>query len=59
MTATAVQPVRPAWSSQREISARLFVSFTTVRTHMRSIFRKLDVTSRTEAVRRGRGLGLI
>jgi LuxR family maltose regulon positive regulatory protein len=45
--------------SQREIAARLFVSFNTVKTHMRSIFRKLDVSTRTEAVRRARRLGVI
>jgi LuxR family maltose regulon positive regulatory protein len=55
----AVLRLLPTDLSQREIAARLFVSFNTVKTHMRSIFRKLDVSTRTEAVRRARGLGLI
>jgi LuxR family maltose regulon positive regulatory protein len=45
--------------TQREMAAQLFVSFNTVKTHVRSIFRKLDASTRTEAVRRGRALGLI
>jgi len=45
--------------TQREIAARLFVSFNTVKTHTKSIFRKLNTSTRAEAVRRGRGLGLI
>jgi LuxR family maltose regulon positive regulatory protein len=45
--------------SQREIAAQLYVSFNTIRTHTRVIFQKLGVTSRAEAVARGRELGLI
>ena len=33
--------------------------FNTVKTHMRSVFRKLDVSTRAAAVRRARSLGLI
>ncbi len=45
--------------SQREIGSELYVSFNTVKTHTRTLFRKLSVTSRAEAVTRGRELGLI
>jgi DNA-binding NarL/FixJ family response regulator len=42
----------------REIAARLFVSEATVKTHVQRIMRKLDATSRTQAVARGRVLML-
>jgi LuxR family maltose regulon positive regulatory protein len=45
--------------SQREIGSQLYVSFNTVKSHTRSIFRKLDVTTRAGAVDRGRELGLL
>jgi LuxR family maltose regulon positive regulatory protein len=45
--------------SQREIADQLYVSFNTARTHTRSIFRKLGVNSRADAVRRGRELGFL
>ena len=44
--------------TQREIGAELFVSFNTVKTHSRTVFRKLGVSSRADAVARGRELGL-
>ncbi len=41
-----------------EIAQKMFVSVNTVRTHVRSILRKLGVTRRNAAVRRARGLGI-
>lgn len=49
----------PSRLSQREIAAELYVSFNTIRTHTRVIFRKLGVASRAEAVARARELGLL
>jgi len=45
--------------SQREIGAELYVSMNTVKSHVRSIFRKLNVATRAEAVSRGRELDLL
>jgi LuxR family maltose regulon positive regulatory protein len=45
--------------SQRGIGRQLFLSVNTIKTHTRSIYRKLAVTSREHAVVRGYALGLI
>jgi LuxR family maltose regulon positive regulatory protein len=45
--------------SQREIGEALYVSLNTVKSHTRGIFRKLDASSRDEAVERAHDLGLI
>ena len=45
--------------SVREIGAELYLSPNTVRSHVRSIYRKLRVGSRGEAVARAEGIGLL
>src|SRR5882724_12088364 len=45
--------------SNKEIGADLFISETTVKTHVRSIFTKLNVMSRTEAIAAANQRGLI
>jgi LuxR family transcriptional regulator, maltose regulon positive regulatory protein len=45
--------------SRREIAATLYVSLNTVKTHIRSILRKLGASNRREAVERARALGLL
>jgi ATP/maltotriose-dependent transcriptional regulator MalT len=43
----------------QEIADAMFISVNTVRTHVRSILRKLAVSRRNEAVRRGRAMSLV
>jgi LuxR family transcriptional regulator, maltose regulon positive regulatory protein len=49
----------PTNLSAGEIARELSVSVTTIRTHMRHLFTKLDAHRRTEAVTRARALGLL
>jgi len=45
--------------SNQETADRLFISLNTVKTHLKNIFAKLEVTSRAQAVARARELGLL
>jgi LuxR family maltose regulon positive regulatory protein len=49
----------PTMMSHAEIAADLFVSVNTVKSHLKSIYRKLDVPDRRAAVRRARELELL
>ena len=49
----------PRHQSAREIAAETFISVNTVRSHVKSIYLKLGVTNRTDAIRTARLLGLL
>jgi LuxR family maltose regulon positive regulatory protein len=49
----------PSTLSNREIAEELIVSINTVKTHIKSIYAKLDAHDRRAAVRRARSLGLL
>ena len=45
--------------SNQEIAAKLFVSLSTVKTHLQNLFQKLDVKRRTQAIEKAKRLSLI
>jgi LuxR family transcriptional regulator, maltose regulon positive regulatory protein len=45
--------------SNREIAATLYISLNTMKTHVRSLYRRLGVSSRSQAVAAGRARGLL
>ncbi|MGY1699423.1 LuxR C-terminal-related transcriptional regulator [Geodermatophilus sp. SYSU D00766] len=55
----AVLTLLPTTMSQREMAGSLFVSPNTVKTHLRSVYRKLGAESRDDAVLRARSLDLL
>jgi LuxR family transcriptional regulator, maltose regulon positive regulatory protein len=55
----AVLRLLPTRLSMREIGRELYVSPNTVRSHVQAIYRKLQVSSRAEAVTNARQLGLL
>ena len=48
-----------AMESTAEIATEMYISVNTVKTHLKSIYRKLAVTHRGEAVRRAKKLGML
>ena len=49
----------PTMLSNTDIAAEMFVSVNTVKTHLKHVYRKLDVTDRRHAVQRARELRLL
>jgi LuxR family maltose regulon positive regulatory protein len=49
----------PLQLSNPEIARRLYVSVNTVKSHLKSIYRKLGVASRRDAITRARALDLL
>jgi LuxR family transcriptional regulator, maltose regulon positive regulatory protein len=49
----------PTHLANQEIAGELYVSLNTVKTHLKSVYRKLGVSSRSEAVATARTLGLL
>ena len=54
-----VLPLIAEGLTNQEIAARLYLSLHTVKAHARTIYAKLGVSSRTQAVAKGRALGIL
>lgn len=55
----AVLAELPTMRTNEEIAQDFYVSVNTVKSHLKHLYRKLDVTNRREAVRRARELGML
>lgn len=55
----AVLRMLPLRLSNREMASQMYISINTLKTHVRSIYRKLDVPHRSAAVRRAKALELV
>jgi ATP/maltotriose-dependent transcriptional regulator MalT len=55
----AVLRMLPLRLSNREMAAQMYISVNTLKTHVRAIYRKLDVPHRSAAVRRAKALELV
>lgn len=55
----AVLRFLPSHMTNQEIAESLFLSINTVKTHLRSVYRKLGVATRRQAIARGGKLGLL
>jgi LuxR family maltose regulon positive regulatory protein len=49
----------PSHLSYREIGERMYLSTNTVKSYVKSVYRKLDADRRTEAVEHARAIGLV
>ena len=49
----------PTYYTEAQIAEQLFISRNTVKTHLKSVYRKLGAATRAEAVQRARDIGLL
>ena len=61
LTSSELAVVRflPSHMTNQEIAEALFLSINTIKTHLRSVYRKLSVTTRRQAIARANRLGLL
>jgi LuxR family transcriptional regulator, maltose regulon positive regulatory protein len=55
----AVLEYLPGRRKNQEIATELYVSVNTLKSHLRNIYRKLDVSNRDEAVTKATDIGLL